>query len=110
MRLSSAARALKVACEEQFAGWDEAKRAIFLEGLEARDIEKKCIKIVEKEGFTVPGDRGGTKAHPLLAVIRDSRAQFLMAMKMLKLNVDETGQKAPGRPTDFQLYQKRDKR
>jgi hypothetical protein len=107
MKLSHSAKKLQAACEEQFDGWDSAKQAIFLEGLKARDFAQKCIKIVEKEGLTVAGDRGGTKAHPLLAAIRDSRAQFLMAMKMLKLNVDESSEKAPGRPTNFQLWKKR---
>ena len=52
--------------------------------------------VVDKQGLTVSGDRGQIKAHPLLSVIRDSRAQFLMALKHLNLDIEPL-QSGPGR-------------
>ena len=89
---------------------DDVAQAVLQTGLEALDMVTKAQRQVEDEGMVVKGDRGNTKAHPLLPVIRDQRAQFLACLKALRLDlaVVEQGQQAgPGRPTDFELYQKR---
>lgn len=74
------------------AGWS------MLEGAwQAWDLWHRAEDQVDVEGLTVPGDRGGTKAHPLLAVIRDARAQFYAGLKSLSLDIIPPRDKA-GRP------------
>jgi P27 family predicted phage terminase small subunit len=57
--------------------------AILAAGLEARDRAAEARKVLDGEGLTVTGDRGGTKAHPANQIERDNRAAFLQAMKLL---------------------------
>ena len=59
---------------------DDAGRLLLTIALEARDRSASARAIVDKEGLT----RGG-RAHPLLAVIRDSDNVFLKAMRQLGL-------------------------
>ncbi len=107
VELSDAAQALKNAIlERNNFDDDEAGLALLDAGLRAHDLEIEALAIVTREGLTVRGDRGGTKAHPLLAVVRDQRAQFMAAMKMLGLLEANTEPKSVGRPTDFQLHLK----
>jgi hypothetical protein len=82
---------------------DEVFLAVMGAGLEARDLAAKAAAVIEREGLTVQGDRGNTKAHPLCAVVRDQRAQFLAAMKQLDLR-DDPEPKRLGRPTDFDRF------
>ncbi len=63
----------------------------------AWDLWQAAQAVVDKEGLTVPGDRGGCKAHPLTAVIRDARSQYLLALKMLNLDLEPVRDR-PGRP------------
>ena len=56
--------------------------------MEAMDLMHEAQAVIDKEGLTVKGDRGQIKAHPLLATIRDSRAQFLMGLKHLNLDIE----------------------
>lgn len=99
--LSEQAESLKQAILQDFDDWGDAELAILQTGLEAYDLLHECQAVVETDGLTVQGDRGGVKAHPLLSTIRDSRAQFLMALKHLKLDAGAMQQKSPGRPTAY---------
>lgn len=67
---------------------DEAGICLLQKMGEADDLFYDCEKIVQTEGLTIKGDRGGSKAHPLLSVMRDCRSQFLMALKMLNLDLE----------------------
>lgn len=107
MKLSTTTRKLKADILQEYDFSDSAKMAILNTGLDAFEMMSKSIKIVEIEGYTVKGDRGNVKAHPLLSVIRDCRSQFLGAMKQLKLDIDdEQAGTPPGRPTAFDRFRK----
>jgi hypothetical protein len=64
---------------------DDAALAVLQSALEAKDRADKARAILDKEGLTTAGDRGGQKAHPCCAIERDARAAFLAAMRFLKL-------------------------
>jgi P27 family predicted phage terminase small subunit len=92
----SAALWSQLAADYGMAG-DAAGLAILTSAMEARDRMGQARKTLDKEGLTVPGDRGGTKAHPVAAIERDNRQAFLAAMKALRLDIEPT-RPAPGRP------------
>lgn len=96
MKLSKEALKIKNAILSEYDIQDEAGLAILQSAMEAYDLLQQSQKVVDAEGLTVSGDRGGIKAHPLLAVIRDSRGQFLMGLKHLNLDVEPL--KSVGRP------------
>jgi hypothetical protein len=64
---------------------DDAALAVLQSALEAKDRADAARVILDKEGLTIPGDRGGRKAHPCCAIERDARSAFLAAMRFLKL-------------------------
>ena len=96
MKLTKEATKIKNALIKEYAIDDEAGLAILQTALEAFDLLQKSQSIVAKQGLTVGGDRGGIKAHPLLAVIRDARGQFYMGLKHLNFDIEPI--KAIGRP------------
>lgn len=96
-KLSKQAIKLKKGILKEYDISDEAGNAILQAGLEAFDQMHEAQRVVDKDGLTVRGDRGQIKAHPLLSVIRDSRAQFLMALKHLNLDIEPL-RDTPGRP------------
>jgi len=103
-KLSPEAEKLRTSILSQFTFDDDAALAILETGLRALDLMNAAQKVVDKDGLTVQGDRGGVKAHPLLAVIRDQRAQFMAAVKQLRLNIDDGEIRKPGRPTSFERF------
>ena len=64
---------------------------------DAFTIELNCIDIVDRDGLTFTDRFGQVKGHPLCAVIRDSRAQKLAALKALNIDLEPLNEK-PGRP------------
>ena len=96
-KLSKEASKLKSAITKDYLIDDDAGISILQTGLEAFDLMHRAQAVVDTEGLTVKGDRGGTKAHPLLAVVRDARAQFLLALKQLNLDIEPQHDR-PGRP------------
>lgn len=95
--LSPPATKLKKGILKEYDISDEAGIAILQTAMEAFDAMHAAQEVVDVQGLTVAGDRGQIKAHPLLAVIRDSRAQFLMALKHLNLDIEPLRDRA-GRP------------
>jgi hypothetical protein len=87
-KLSLESEKLKKKLIQEYSIEDVGGLAILQNGLEALDICRQAQHIVAAEGMTVPGDRGNVKAHPLLSVIRDQRAAFLSAIKMLNLDLE----------------------
>jgi len=87
-KLSTQAEKLKKAILKEYDITDEAGIAILQTAVEAMDLMRQAQRVVTKDGLTVKGDRGQIKAHPLLSVIRDQRAQFLMALKHLNLDLE----------------------
>jgi P27 family predicted phage terminase small subunit len=97
-KLSKEAEKLKRSILKEYDISDEAGIAILETGMEAFDTMHKSQAVVDKDGLTVRGDRGQVRAHPLLSVIRDARAQFLMALKHLNLDLLPL-ESRPGRPS-----------
>jgi P27 family predicted phage terminase small subunit len=95
-KLSQRAEKLKKGILSEYEITDHAGLAILQTAMEAYDGMNAAQEVVSKQGLTVPGDRGGVKAHPLCAVVRDCRAQFLMALKHLNLDLEPV--KGIGRP------------
>jgi P27 family predicted phage terminase small subunit len=76
---------------------DEAGFLLLQTGLEAFDRMRGAQDVIRREGLQVADRFGQMKAHPLLTVERDSRAQMLMALKALNLDLEPLNA-APGRP------------
>jgi hypothetical protein len=110
MKLSRKTKKLEKDILSEFKFEDETSLSILKTTLEAFELMNRAQDQVHSEGLTVQGDRGGTKAHPLLSVIRDQRAQFLAGIKALRLDVgQELVSRSPGRPTHYDSYMKKGK-
>jgi len=59
--------------------------------------ELNSMDVVAKDGLTFKDRFGQVKAHPLLSVIRDARAQKMAALKGLNLDIEPL-RDGPGRP------------
>lgn len=103
-KLSRGAMRLKKALLAEYNIDDAAGIAILETAMRAYDQMNAAQDIVDHDGLTVPGDRGGLKAHPLIVVVRDCRAQFLMALKHLNLDIEPL--KGIGRPPGGGKYAK----
>jgi hypothetical protein len=97
VKLSRQAQKLKKAILAEYEITDQAGFAILETAMQAYDGMNAAQGIVDEQGLTVAGDRGAIKAHPLCAVIRDYRSQFLMALKHLNLDLEPLKSR-PGRP------------
>ena len=77
------------------AGWalDRPGELILQSACEALDRMRDCQRTLRDEGLTTADRFGQTRAHPLLAVERDSRNAVLKALKQLGLKGDEPGVK-----------------
>lgn len=82
---------------EDYAINDEAGFLLLQTGLEAFDRMRGAQEVIRREGLQVKDRFDQAKAHPLLTVERDSRAQMLMALKALNLDLEPLNDK-PGRP------------
>ena len=96
LKHSKEAMKLVKALRGEYAIGDSGGLAILEELAANYDTIQEASQVVRRDGLTVPGDRGGVKAHPLLAVIRDARASLLQCLKML--NLDVVPLKDVGRP------------
>jgi P27 family predicted phage terminase small subunit len=81
--------------EEYGMGEDLAGRVILSSACEAKDRADQARKVLDAEGLTVVGDRGGVKAHPAAAIERDNRAAFLASIKALRFDIEPSGR--PGK-------------
>ncbi len=59
---------------------------ILLAALEARDRMTQAREAIERDGAYQPDRYGGSKAHPAIAVERDSRTAMLHAWRQLGLD------------------------
>jgi hypothetical protein len=55
--------------------------------LEAHQRARECREAIAAEDMTLTGRDGQAKVHPLLAVERDARAQWLAGIKALGLEL-----------------------
>jgi P27 family predicted phage terminase small subunit len=61
--------------------------AVLATALEAHQRARECREAIDRNGMTVTGRDGQVKVHPLLAVERDARAQWLAGVKTLGLEL-----------------------
>jgi len=61
--------------------------AVLASALEAHQRARECREAIDRDGMTIAGRDGQTKVHPLLAVERDARAQWLAGIKALGLEL-----------------------
>lgn len=71
--------------------------AILTTALEAFDRMRQAQEAVNKDGAYIPDRWGGLKAHPALAVERDSRIAFLRAQRELGLDLEAPASRPPTR-------------
>jgi P27 family predicted phage terminase small subunit len=75
---------------------DEAGQFTLRTALEAFDRMREAQKIIAKDGPCVTDRFGQKRAHPLLTVERDARAQMMAALRALNFDVLPAGK--VGRP------------
>jgi P27 family predicted phage terminase small subunit len=95
--LSAEARAIWQQLASEYGISDAAGLHVLRVGLEAHDRMRAAQKAIEADGATVTDRWGQVKAHPLLSVERDARAQFLAAVKQLNFDLEPLRDR-PGRP------------
>ena len=76
---------------------DEAGKLLLQTALEAFDRMREAQVIVKRDGASIRDRFDQIKAHPLLTVERDARAQMVMSLKALNLDIEPL-RDAPGRP------------
>ena len=82
----------------EYAIEDEAGFLMLQTSLEAFDRMRQAQAVLKEDGLVVTDRWGQRKAHPLVTVERDSRAQMMAALKALNLDVEPL-RSGPGRPS-----------
>ena len=95
--LNSEAKAIWRKLVAEYGIADEGGYQVLQVGLEAFSRMRECQKQIASDGITTVDRFGQVKSHPLLTVERDSRAQYLAALKALNLDV-EPANHTIGRP------------
>lgn len=95
--LSAEARKRWQALVTEYDIADRAGFELLQAGLEAFDRMREAQKAIATEGATFKDRFNQPRPHPLLPVERDSRAQWLAALKALNLDLEPLHDK-PGRP------------
>jgi P27 family predicted phage terminase small subunit len=96
-RLSAEARKSWQKVVDEYQIVDDTGLIILTTAFEAFDRMRSAQEQIKLEGMTSTDRFGQVKAHPLLTVERDARAQFLAALKALNLDVEPLADR-PGRP------------
>jgi hypothetical protein len=73
---------------EEYGITDSAGIAILQTAVNAKTEESKCMAIINAEGYVFYDRFGKPKVHPLATVIRDSRSQYLLALKSLNMDIE----------------------
>lgn len=76
---------------------DEAGLLLLQTALESFQRMRQAQEVIAEDGPQVKDRFDQLKAHPLLTVERDSRAQMMMALKALNLDLEPL-RDGPGRP------------
>ena len=96
--LSKAARELYSRLQNEYSIFDSGGAAILQCAAEAFDRCRSAREEIEADGGPVILDRfGQKKTHPGIGIERDSRSQFLVALKALNLDLEPL-KNEPGRP------------
>ena len=95
--LSSEAKSIWRKLVAEYSIEDEGGYQVLQVGLEAYCRMRDAQKQIASDGVTTTDRFGQVKAHPLLPVERDARAQYLAALKALNLDLEPLRDR-PGRP------------
>lgn len=87
--LSRAARRLWASVHERYQ-LEPHDNAILVKALEAFDRADEARAILRESGIVVTSRLGEIKAHPAVAIERDSRTAFLAGMRQLGLDYEPT--------------------
>lgn len=68
----------------------EHDRAVLVKSLEAWDRAEQARELIASDGLLVTSRLGELRAHPAIAIERDSRHAFLAGMKQLGLDYEPT--------------------
>lgn len=96
-KIKKQAKKLKKSILSEFDISDRGGLEILDRAIESFSRMREAEAIIEKEGLTVANRFGETKEHPCLNTERKARAQFLLAIKQLNLDVLPPNHKI-GRP------------
>lgn len=96
--LSAEARKQYSKLVEEYSITDDGGLLILQTAFEAFDRMRMAQEQIKADGATTTDRFGQVKAHPLLTVERDSRAQFMAGIKALHLDVEPLQPRA-GRPS-----------
>jgi hypothetical protein len=83
--------------QSEFGIEDPAGLLLLTEAVECFDRKRQAEIIIKVEGLTTPDRFGQKKPHPCVAIARDARAQMLVALTKLRLDVEPL-RDGPGRP------------
>lgn len=83
-------------CDENDFG-DTAGQLLLEAGLAARDRWEGARRLIAREGVVVTDRFGGKRAHPAVAIERDSKSTMVRCFKQLHLDLEPL-RDAPGRP------------
>lgn len=96
-KIKKEAKKLKKSILSEFDISDRGGLEILDRAIESFCRMREAEAIIEKEGLTVVNRFGEKKENPCLNTERKARSQFLLAMKMLNLDVSPPNHKI-GRP------------
>jgi len=91
--------------ENELEFFDNIDKAQYAATKAAYELMWRAQALLDAEGLTVTGDRGGVKAHPAAAILRDARSQFFAGIKALHLDTTEEPGR-PGSPTAYERLRK----
>jgi len=97
MKFSREGRKLKKNILSEFDILDRGGLEILDRAIESFCRMREAEAIIDTEGLTVKNRFGETKEHPALNTERKARAQFLLAIKQLNLDVEPPNHRI-GRP------------
>jgi P27 family predicted phage terminase small subunit len=95
--LSPEAKGWWAAIVAEYEITDAAGLLLLQAAAEAFDRVRECQRAIADDGMVSVGSKRQSRAHPLLAVERDARAQMLSALKALNLDLEPLRDR-PGRP------------
>jgi hypothetical protein len=87
-KLCFKARKLQKALKKEFAIDDVAGKAILEKLGQCENTINICEGRLAKEGLTITDKFGQLKPHPLAAILRDARAQFIACIKALNIDLE----------------------
>ena len=95
--LSAESRRLWNELQAEYRITDAAGLRFLRTACEALDQQRRAEAVVREAGMVAVDRYGAPRAHPLLAVARDSRAAMLKALAALNLDIEPLRDRA-GRP------------